>query len=171
MGTREHKQSAPRSVAVGILTVSTTRSLENDESGHWIARQVEDLGHRIVCHRVVTDDAAVIAEAVRRSVAMDRPDVLIVDGGTGIAPADVTIEAVRPLFHKELTAFAALFAQVSFVRIGSAAIMSRAAAGVIEQTAVFCLPGSLNACRTACQELVFPEMGHLVHHLKPQDSG
>ena len=87
-------------------------------------------------------------------------------GGTGISPKDVTIEAVKPLFSKELTAFGPLFAQLSFEEIDSAAILSRATAGIINQSIVFCMPGSINACKTACKNLIFPELGHLLKHIK-----
>ena len=87
-------------------------------------------------------------------------------GGTGITKKDVTIEAVSPLFVKELTAFGPLFAQLSMAEINSAAIMSRATAGVIGDTVVFCMPGSLNACKLACSKLIFPELGHLVKHVQ-----
>jgi molybdenum cofactor biosynthesis protein B len=86
-------------------------------------------------------------------------------GGTGITKKDVTIEAVTPLLTKELTGFGPLFAQLSFEEIGSAAFLSRATAGVIVDTVVFCIPGSLNACKLACRELIFPELGHLVKHV------
>jgi molybdenum cofactor biosynthesis protein B len=86
-------------------------------------------------------------------------------GGTGISYRDVTIEAVKPLFQKELTAFAALFAHLSYEEIDSGAIMSRAAAGLIGKTAVFCMPGSLKACKLACKALIFPELGHIVKHV------
>jgi molybdenum cofactor biosynthesis protein B len=87
-------------------------------------------------------------------------------GGTGISPKDVTIEAVRPLFEKELTAFGTLFTQLSFEEIDSAAILSRATAGIIKQTMIFCMPGSIKACKLACNSLIFPELGHLLKHIK-----
>jgi molybdenum cofactor biosynthesis protein B len=87
-------------------------------------------------------------------------------GGTGIAKKDVTIEAVNPMFAKLLVAFGTLFANLSFEEIGSAAFLSRATAGVIENTIVFCMPGSINACKPACRKLIFPELGHLVKHVK-----
>lgn len=166
MGTREHRADAPRQVRVGVLTVSTSRGLEQDESGRWIARRAAREGHRVVWHRVVSDDAARIARAVTDGLADSGPDVLLVNGGTGVAPTDVTIEALRPLFDKELSAFGVLFAQLSFEQVDSAAILSRATAGVVAGTAVFCMPGSLKACQLACRELIFPELGHVVRHLR-----
>lgn len=164
MGTHEHKASAPRHVRVAILTVSTSRSLKEDKSGQWMARQTKREGHELVDHRVVTDDAVAIVAQLQEVVQAFRPHALLVTGGTGIGPADVTIEAVRPLLHKELTAFGPLFAQLSYEEIDSAALLSRATAGLLDQTLVFCMPGSLNACKLACKALIFPELGHLVKH-------
>jgi molybdenum cofactor biosynthesis protein B len=90
---------------------------------------------------------------------------LLITGGTGITSTDVTIEAIRPLFAKEMTAFGAIFAQLSYEAIDSAALLSRAAAGVIGSTAVFCMPGSKKACQLACKALIFPELGHVVGHI------
>jgi len=164
MGTHAHKASVPRHLRVAILTVSTTRGLAEDKSGQWMARLSRREGHDVVDHRVVTDDALAIVSQLQEVVAAFRPHVLLITGGTGIGPADVTIEAVRPLFRKELTAFGPLFAQLSFEEIDSAALLSRATAGLIEETIVFCMPGSLNACKLACKALIFPELGHLVKH-------
>jgi molybdenum cofactor biosynthesis protein B len=166
MAEPSHKASVPRHLALGILTVSTTRSLKEDKSGHWMARRAEREGHQVVAHHVVPDMAPSISEALGIIIDAHRPHAVIVTGGTGIAPADVTIEALRPLFTKELTAFGALFAQLSFEQIDSAALMSRATAGIIGQTVVFCLPGSLNACKLACKALIFPELGHLAKHVR-----
>ena len=164
MGTHEHKAAVPRNLRIAILTVSTTRSLKEDKSGQWMARRAAREGHDVVDHRVVTDDAAAIVSQVYEILTAFRPHALLITGGTGIGPADVTIEAVRPLLHKELTAFGALFAQLSYEEIDSAALLSRATAGLVEQAVVFCMPGSLNACKLACKALIFPELGHLVKH-------
>ena len=109
MGTHEHKMAAPRSVRVGIITVSTTRSLDTDESGHWIREQAVAEGHTVVLHRLVPDKATVIGDAVQKAIQENSPQVLILNGGTGISPADVTIEALRPSFSKELAAFGSIF--------------------------------------------------------------
>ena len=165
MSTEEHKRHAPRHVTVAVLIMSSTRALKEDVSGNWIRQQLEAEGHTVVDHQVIPDDAEAIAEAVKTIVEEMQPDILLTSGGTGVTPKDVTIETIRPMFKKELTGFGALFAQLSMVEIGSAAIMSRATAGVIESTAVFCMPGSLAACKLACSRLVFPEVGHIAKHL------
>jgi molybdopterin adenylyltransferase len=164
MGVHEHKADVPRNLRIAILTVSTTRSIEEDKSGQWMARLAGREGHEVVDHRVVTDDAATIVTHVQEVLAAFRPHALLVTGGTGIGPADVTIEAVRPMLQKELSAFGPLFAQLSYEEIDSAALLSRATAGTIDNALVFCMPGSLNACKLACKALIFPELGHLVKH-------
>ena len=123
-------------------------------------------GHQVVHHQVVTDDAPDIAQALWEVIEARKPDILILTGGTGISPKDVTIEAVKPLFDKELSSFGPIYAQLSYEEIDSAAILSRACAGVVNSTLIFCIPGSLNACKLACKALIFPELGHLVKHIR-----
>ncbi|MCU0593698.1 MAG: MogA/MoaB family molybdenum cofactor biosynthesis protein [Desulfobacterales bacterium] len=166
MGTAEHKKDAPKKVTIAILTLSTTRSIKEDVSGQWIREMAVEIGHEVVCHRVIPDDTATISMTVREITENLEPQILLMNGGTGITPQDVTIEAVSPMFTKVLSSFGPLFAQLSMQEIGSAAVMSRAAAGLIGSTVVFCMPGSLNACKLACTRLIFPELGHLVKHLK-----
>jgi molybdopterin adenylyltransferase len=166
MSTKQHKKEAPKSLSIGILTVSTTRTLDTDESGKWMAGFALKEGHRMVYHQVVSDDAQVISRTVADMAHSKGLHVLIVTGGTGISPRDVTIEAVSPLFEKELTAFGPVYAHLSYEEIDSAAILSRATAGVVAGILVFCIPGSLNACKLACKELIFPEIGHLTKHVK-----
>jgi molybdopterin adenylyltransferase len=166
MGHREHRADAPKTLDVAVLSVSTTRSLETDDSGHWIVRGAGEQGHKVVFHQVVPDDAEAIRRAVTHLLADTAPHAVIVTGGTGLSPLDVTIEALKPLFAKELTAFAVLFAQLSFQEIESAAILSRAAAGIIGRSVVFCIPGSLKACQLACNRLIFPELGHIIRHCR-----
>lgn len=166
MGTQAHKKEGPRSIRAAIITATTTRSLDQDESGHWIAGQILAMGHQLVVHQVVTDDTAVILDALQEAVFNKGAQVVLITGGTGITVKDVTIEAVQPRFSKTLTAFSALFAALSFDEIGSAALLSRAVAGIFDGRAVvFCMPGSLKACQLACGRLIFPELGHLVKHL------
>ncbi len=166
MGVHQHRHAAPSSVGVGILSVSTTRAIENDESGQWIARGAKKEGHDVRFHQVVTDDITAIRDATLRAIRNHGLQALLVTGGTGITPTDVTIEAIKPLFSKEMPAFGAIFAQLSYEEIDSAAILSRAAAGVIGGTVVFCMPGSKKACQLACKALIFPELGHVVAHIK-----
>jgi len=166
MGKKEHVKDAPARLTFGIVTVSTSRSIAEDKSGQWMKKRAQKEGHEVLFHQVVIDNAELIVRMVSETIENLSPHILLITGGTGLSPADVTIEAVRPLFSKELTAFGALFAQLSFEEIDAAAILSRATAGVIHNTTVFCLPGSLNACKLACKMLIFPEADHIVAHVR-----
>jgi molybdenum cofactor biosynthesis protein B len=163
MGIRTHRSQAPKSLKLAVLTVSSTRRLADDRSGHWLKKRAQRR-QRVVFHNVVSDNKEVIEYTIRAVIQEHNPHAIIVTGGTGISPRDVTIEAIQPMFTKELTAFGPLFAQLSFERIESAAILSRATAGVVGQTLVFCIPGSLDACKLAWKELISPELGHLAKH-------
>ena len=105
-------------------------------------------------------------QTIKEAIEKFNPHAILITGGTGISPKDVTIEAIRPMFTKELTAFGSLFAYLSFEDIDAAALLSRATAGLIDRTIVFCMPGSLKACKLACNELIFPELGHVVKHAR-----
>jgi molybdenum cofactor biosynthesis protein B len=165
MGHHAHKKSALESVRLGILSISSSRTAAEDISGQWIGKRARKEGHRVVLYTVIPDDAEAISKTLLQAIDSGAPDAILMTGGTGISPKDVTIEAVRPLFEKELTAFATIFSQLSFEDIDSAALLSRATAGIVCGTAVFCMPGSLKACKLACRALIFPELGHIVGHL------
>ena len=164
MSTLLHKKSGPRELKIAVLSVSTTRKLEEDKSGSWIKKQARKEGHEVVIHQVVTDEITAIRDAALRALRSHALQALLITGGTGITPHDVTIEAIKPLFAKEMAAFGSIFAQLSYEQIDSAAILSRAAAGTIGSTVVFCMPGSKKACQLACKALIFPELGHVVAH-------
>ena len=166
MSSKAHRKEAPKTVTIGILTVSTTRTLADDKSGSWIAKRAKKEKNDVIFHQVIPDDKAIIRETVIDFIRRHAPDAILITGGTGISNKDVTIEAIRPLLDKELTAFGCIFSQLSFEEIDSAALLSRAAAGVIGKTLLFCMPGSLSACKLACKILIFPELGHMVKHIR-----
>jgi molybdopterin adenylyltransferase len=166
MSTLLHKQNLPEDIKIAVISVSTTRGLAEDKAGAWIKKQAKKEGHEVVIHQIVTDDIEAIKELTRHVTEKICPDAIIMTGGTGISPKDVTIEAVKPLFEKELTAFGTLFTQLSFEEIDSAAILSRATAGIIKNTIIFCMPGSIKACKLACNALIFPELGHILKHIR-----
>ena len=166
MSTVAHKKEAPTSVRVAVISVSSTSILKNDKSGEWIKNQAQKQGNEVVSHQMAKDDISNIRNQLFQVMETKSPEAVIITGGTGISPKDLTVEAVKFLFHKELTAFSTIFAMLSFEEIGSAAILSRATAGIIGNTLVFCLPGSLKACKLACNNLIFPELGHLIKHIK-----
>ena len=165
MGTKEHKKGALNVLKIAIISVSSTRTIKEDDSGLWMKKMSKKEGHTVVLHRVVPDDKRRIVTVLFDAINQSGAQVALLTGGTGISSKDVTIEAVRPLFQKELTAFGPVFAQVSLEKIDSAAIMSRATAGIVDKTAVFCMPGSLRACKLACKALIFPELGHILKHI------
>ena len=165
MSTTDHKADAPKQVRAGIITVSTTRSLAEDKSGRWMSKRLHKEGHTVVFHVVVPDQEEEIKAAVLHAIDEHRPQVILLTGGTGISRQDVTIETVKPMFQKEMTAFGVLFAQLSFEDIDSAAILSRATAGIVGDAVLFCMPGSLKACKLACKALILPELGHIARHM------
>jgi molybdenum cofactor biosynthesis protein B len=166
MSTLLHKKNTPKHLRIAIISASSTRNISEDKSGLWIKKQAKKEGHDIIVHHVVDDDINNIREMVQHIVLKISPDVILITGGTGITKKDVTIEAVTPLFDKELSAYAILFTQLSFEEIDSAAMLSRATAGIIKNTVVFCMPGSLKGCKLACNALIFPELGHLLKHIR-----
>jgi len=168
MSSQKHKKQALKNIKTGIITVSTSRTLATDKSGKWINKQAKKERHTIACHTIIPDNQSSIRSAVCDAINTHALQVLIVTGGTGLSPTDVTIEAVRPLFKKELTSFGPAVTQLSLEEIDSAAILSRATAGIIGKAVVFCLPGSINACKLICQTLIFPEAGHIAKHLIEQ---
>jgi molybdopterin adenylyltransferase len=149
---------------VGVLTASDSRSVESDESGRIIRELLSAAGHRVEHYEVLPDDPGRI-----RKVLLDHLqnlDAVIIDGGTGIAVRDSTIEAVRGLLDKELEGFGELFRYLSYQQIGSAAMLSRALAGIAAGKIVVALPGSPDACRLAMEKLLIPQLGHMAHLLK-----
>lgn len=166
MSTEEHRKKAVQHIRIAVISISTTRKLADDKSGAWIKKQAQKEGHEVVIRQVVKDDIADIQNLLTHVVEKITPHAVIMTGGTGISPKDVTIEAVQPFFEKTLTAFGPVFAQLSFEEIDAAAIGSRATAGIIKNILVFCIPGSLKACKLACNALIFPEIGHLLKHMR-----
>lgn len=167
MGVHDHKEEAAREVGLltaGIVTVSDTRTADTDESGQLLRELLTGAGHRVEEYAIVPDEVEAIRGAVVRFA--ERVDFIVVNGGTGMTPRDVTIEACRPLFSKELEGFGELFRMLSYQEIGSAAVMSRAAAGAMGRVMLFCLPGSKGAVRLATERLILPEIRHLVSHIR-----
>jgi molybdenum cofactor biosynthesis protein B len=171
MSHLDHKHGAPSSVAFAVLTVSDTRDEAGDKTGQTLIQMATDASHALADYRIVKDEAEAIAMAVSSWIADERVQMIIVNGGTGVAPRDVTVEAVRPLLEKELPGFGELFRALSFKDIGSAAFLSRALCGTARGKAVFCLPGSTGAASLAMERLILPEAGHLCAMLNPEAKG
>ena len=160
MAVEQHRAHAPRSVTCGVITVSDSRTEATDESGALLTRLLTEAGHRVVFTAIVKDEAAAIADAVDRAAQV--ADAIVTNGGTGLAPRDVTIETLAPRLEKVLPGFGEIFRALSHKEIGSAAMLSRAIAGVYKGRLLFCLPGSPDACALATKALILPELGHAV---------
>lgn len=162
---RIHRASAPRRVLVGVITASDTRTGDTDTSGRYLRETLEDRGHPVVSSSLVRDEPLLVVDAVRAARAAGA-EVVIVTGGTGISRRDSTFEAIDGLLHKRIPGFGELFRLLSFQEIGSAAMLSRATAGVTaDGLVIFSVPGSTGACRTALERLILPELGHLVREV------
>jgi molybdopterin adenylyltransferase len=162
MGQAEHKAQAPRSVRVFIITVSDTRTDETDASGRAIADLLTAAGHQVAGRTIVKDDPDLVRGTIERQLASPDVHAIITTGGTGITSRDSTYEAVTAMLQKRLDGFGELFRMLSYEQIGSAAIMSRACAGLAAGRIIVCLPGSEAAVRLAVEKLLIPELGHLV---------
>ena len=140
MGVEEHKKHAHKSVNCGVITVSTTRTKENDVSGKTIISLLEGNGHTVLYYDVIPDDISLITSSLEHVQENVGVSAVILNGGTGIGKSDVTIEALRPLLEKKLVGFGELFRDLSYKEVGSPAILSRAVAGVSKGKIIFCLP-------------------------------
>lgn len=162
MSVEEHRAHAPESLGFGVITASDSRSAKDDTSGDEIRRQVLAAGHQVIDSLIVQDEFAEIRSAVEVFLDREALDVVVLSGGTGFTPRDITVEAVAPLFEREVRGFGELFRMLSWQEVGSAAMLSRATAGVVRDRAVFLLPGSPKAVTLAMEKLVLPEAAHLV---------
>jgi molybdopterin adenylyltransferase len=134
---------------IAVLTISDTRTEKTDTSGGLLIERLREKGHRLAGRAIVTDDVNAIRDQVQTWVAQDDIDLIITTGGTGFAPRDVTPEAIKPLFRREMDGFSIVFHQASLGTVGVSTLQSRAFAGQIGETFIFCLPGSTGACRDA----------------------
>lgn len=166
MGVDDHKETANQLAVLSgaVLTVSDTRTEADDRSGAVLRELVERAGHTLGAYRILQNNPDGVRSAVAELAL--RVDFIITTGGTGMSPRDLSIEACRPLFSKELEGFGDVFRYLSFAEIGSAAIMSRATAGSVGRAMVFCLPGSTAAVSLAAEKLILPEIRHLISQVR-----
>lgn len=169
----EHRAISPKNLAFAFLTVSTSRAQKlaegstiNDPSGDMAVALLSEAGQRVVFKKIVADDNASIISLIEILLSRKDIDVIITCGGTGVTKSDVTIETIEPLFTKNLPGFGELMRKISYEDIGSAAMLTRAEAGVIGDKAVFCIPGSPQAVKTALLKLIIPEVSHIVKHIR-----
>ena len=167
----KHRESAPEHVRLAVLTISDTRTPENDTGGDTIVELMRGAGHEVVQRGIVRDDAARIRTELVNLLARPDVDAIITTGGTGISARDTTYEVVDRMLEKKLDGFGEIFRVLSYEEIGAAAILSRAVAGAVGTKLVASLPGSRNAVRLAVEKLLVPEISHVVFELKKHQEG
>jgi molybdenum cofactor biosynthesis protein B len=165
MAVGDHKRHAPHSVRVFFATISDTRTESTDTSGKLAQELIAASGHRVVGYRILKDEPTEVAALVQKVAAEGGADAIITSGGTGVSGRDSTYEAVVGLLDKRLDGFGELFRMLSYAEIGSAAMLSRAVAGLHRGVCVFCTPGSSGAVRLALEKLILPELGHLAFEI------
>ena len=170
---RIHKEKAPKKLKFAVFTVSTSRYEHlregepvEDISGDIIQSLLESAGHEITFRKTISDDRKMIKESMHDSLNSSEVDAIVFCGGTGITSSDVTIETVSPFLEKTLPGFGEIFRRLSFDKIGSAAILTRAIAGVARTKVFFCIPGSPDAVRLCFEKLILTEVGHVVKHAR-----
>ncbi len=166
MSHLEHHKEALKNLKCAVVTISDTRTEENDGSGRAIRELLKSQGHEISDYTIVKDESEPIRNAVLK--AMETSDAVICNGGTGISSRDITIETLEPLMNRTVEGFGELFRSLSFDEIGSSAMLSRAVAGVVDKNLLFCLPGSPNAVKLAMEKLILPEMGHMLSQVRKE---
>lgn len=147
-------------VRIAVLTVSDTRSINEDRSGDVLVERLEVAGHILADRKIIRDERAEIAEQLRTWCADSHIDVVISTGGTGLTGRDVTVEAHRDVYEKEIDAFGTIFTIISMQKIGTSAVQSRATGGVANGTYLFALPGSPGACKDAWDEILLKQLDY-----------
>lgn len=169
MSHEKHRQAArSEHVRCAVVTVSDTRTEEDDRSGQLVRDRLERVGHEVVRYEIIPDDPGRIGALLDAMAEEERVDAILLNGGTGISARDGTYEAVSGKLDKELRGFGELFRVLSYEEIGSAAMLSRATAGVYRHRLVFSMPGSTGAVELAMDELILPEVEHLIWEVRRQ---
>ena len=163
MSREDHLEASPDRVRVGVLTISDTRTQENDTSGQYLLNELNAQGHEVTAYLIVRDDALEIRGAL--NILMRQSQVILSSGGTGITGRDVTIPVVEGLLTKPMPGFGELFRMLSYAQVKGAAMLSRAVGGLANQTLIFAMPGSQNAVQTAWEGLLKDELTHLVFEM------
>jgi molybdenum cofactor biosynthesis protein B len=172
--SKSHKSKDPKTLNFGIFICSTSRYSQieagekqvSDVGGDTIVQILEKAGQKVLFKKIIADDETQIQDAAMYALGLEHLDVAIFSGGTGITPTDITIETVTPFLEKTLPGFGEFFRRISFDHVGSAAVLSRAVAGVAKGRAFFCIPGSPDAVKTALETLILPEAPHIVKHAR-----
>lgn len=165
MSSIPHQDQNPLTLQCAIITISDTRTTATDKSGQLIHSYLTEAGHKVKTYLIIPDEPREIQQQLTEITA-NQTDLIIINGGTGIAPRDTTYDALESLLEKTLPGFGEIFRYLSYNEIGSRAIASRAIAGVYQQTLIFSLPGSSNAVKLALEKLILPEIIHLVKQIQ-----
>ena len=163
---QEHKASAPRTIRCAVITVSDTRTLENDSGGQQVVDRLLRAGHLVVAREIIRDDPQAMRQLLGSMRGQDELDAILMTGGTGITSRDQTYETVTSMLSKSLPGYGELFRMLSYQEIGSAAMLSRATGGLLEQKVLLTMPGSPAAVALAMEKLILPELGHLVREAR-----
>ena len=164
-GHQEHKAGAPSSIGCMVITCSDTRTVQTDTSGAAIIDLLKARGHHVAAYHVIKDEPSVITGLIRQGAKDPAVQAIVINGGTGISRRDSTFEAVDALLEKRLEGFGEIFRYLSFKDIGSAAIMSRATAGLYQNRIIISIPGSEKAVRLAMDKLILNELSHMVREM------
>ena len=172
--SKAHKSKAPKMLTFGVYICSTSRYNQieqaeknvSDVGGDIIVALLEKAGQKVLFKKIIADDETMIQDSVMYVMGLSTLDAAIFSGGTGITPTDLTIETVSPFFDKILPGFGEFFRRISYDKVGSAAVLSRAVAGVTKGKAIFCIPGSPDAVKTALEMLILSEAPHIVKHAR-----
>jgi molybdenum cofactor biosynthesis protein B len=162
----EHRAVAPASLNLATVTVSDTRTIENDTSGALIVALSEEAGHRIITRMIIPDEPAQLSPLLEGFRARDDLHAVLITGGTGISPRDLTFETVSALLTKPLPGYGELFRMLSFAEIGPACMLSRAVGGLIDRLVVLVMPGSRAGVELAMRKIILPELPHLVREAR-----
>ncbi|MER1985017.1 MAG: MogA/MoaB family molybdenum cofactor biosynthesis protein [Solibacillus sp.] len=165
MGVTEHKKQL-LSVRVRVVTVSDTRTEETDRSGRKIIDLLEEAHHQVVAYDIVKDDKQAIGDVLKKCCGNPQSEVVLINGGTGLAERDITFEIVQEFIDKPIPGFGELFRLLSYEEIGSASMLSRATAGIRGRLAIFSMPGSTAAVTLAMTKLILPELAHIVREME-----
>ncbi|MFC2047946.1 molybdenum cofactor biosynthesis protein B [Chloroflexota bacterium] len=162
MSYHEHKEKAPRSLNCAVLTISDTRTEQNDDSGRIIKQKLSENGHQVISYAVLKDETNSIKNKIDELLGQEKLQVIITNGGTGVSYRDVTVETIDSILEKKLDGFGELFRFLTYQEIGTPSIMSRAVGGVARGKVILCLPGSPGAAKLAMDKIILPEIGHMV---------
>lgn len=168
----KHKKGVPKDISFAVIVVSDSRYEElksgkesSDKSTPIMVQLLMEAGYKVESTECVPDSKEHILRIVEKLLSIP-VSAIITTGGTGLSPRDVTVESIGPLLEKKIPGFGELLRQISFKEIGAASMLTRAIAGIIDETVLFCLPGSPDATRLALEQLIIPEIGHIMRHLK-----